>query len=53
MYWQGLLNYSRKQERKNKMKDLLNTVMDMTLMVLLFVMAAYAMICFAVYYIAL
>jgi hypothetical protein len=51
-YWEGLLNYSKKRERKRKMKDLFNTVMDMTLMILLFVMAAYAMICFVVYYIA-
>ena len=53
MYWQGLLNYSRKQERKKKMKDIFNTLMDMTLMILLFATAAYAMICFTVYYIAL
>jgi len=35
------------------MKDLFNTLMDMTLMILLFVMAAYAIICFAAYYMAL
>ena len=53
MYWQGLLNYSIKQERKKKMKELFNTVMDMTLWLLLWGMAAYALVCFAVYYIAL
>ena len=53
MYWQGLLNHTRKQERKKKMKDLFNTVMDMTLWLLLWVMAAYAIICFVVYYMAL
>tara|TARA_Y100001951_G_C11105277_1_gene164361 strand:+ start:310 stop:474 length:165 start_codon:yes stop_codon:yes gene_type:complete len=52
-YWEGLLNYTKKQEQKRKMKDVINTLMDMTLWLLLFGMATYAIVCFAVYYMAL
>ena len=53
MYWQGLLNHTRKQEQKKKMKDLFNTITDIALWLLLFGMAIYAVLCFAVYYMAL
>ena len=35
------------------MKELFNTVMDVALWLLLWGMAAYAMLCFAIYYMAL
>ena len=49
MYWQGLLNYSIKQERKKKMKDLFNTVLDTLLWLMLWGMGIYAILSFAAY----